>query len=420
MMKPLSFLAFDFGATNGRSILGTLKDSKLFLKEISRFPNSIFLLRGKYYWNIFSLYDELKRAIALCAKENITLDAIGIDTWGVDFVLLDAQGDILGLPRAYRDPYTQGIQSKYFKYVPAEEVYGKTGIQFMDFNSLFQLFALKEECSPLLEAAQSLLFMPDALTYLLTDEKICEYTIASTSQLLNPHTKQIERGLLDTIGVSPSLFPKLVQPGTVVGTLTDEICRETGIGKIPVVAVAGHDTGSAVAAVPAEDERFAYLSSGTWSLMGIEVNKPIINETSFQLNYTNEGGVEGTTRFLKNIPGMWLLERCRKEWEKTGAVYNYADLITMDEKSAPFRCLINPSHPSFANPASMTDAIVNYCRHTHQPEPSTAIEFARCIFESLALTYKDTLDNIKALAPFSIERLHVIGGGSQNKLLNQF
>jgi rhamnulokinase len=258
------------------------------------------------------------------------------------------------------------------------------------------------------------------LTYLLTGEKICEYTIASTSQLLNPHTKQIERGLLDAVGISSSLFPKLVQPGTIVGTLTGEICKETGIGKIPVVAVAGHDTGSAVAAVPAGDGHFAYLSSGTWSLMGIEVNEPIINQTSFRLNYTNEGGVEGTTRFLKNIPGMWLLESCRREWEKAGTVYNYADLIAMDENSAPFHSLINPSHPSFTNPASMTAAIVDYCRHTRQPEPSTAIEFARCIFESLALTYKDTLENIKALAPFTIEKLHVIGGGSQNKLLNRF
>jgi rhamnulokinase len=420
MKKPLYFLAFDFGATSGRSILGTLKDSKLLLKEITRFPNSIFLLRGKYYWNIFSLYDEIKRAMTLCMKEDIKLDAIGIDTWGVDFVLLDAQGDILGLPRAYRDPYTQGASSNYFKYMSAEEVYGKTGIQFMDFNSLFQLFALKEGCSPVLETAHSLLFMPDAFTYLLTGEKICEYTIASTSQLLNPHTKQIEWGLLDAIGVSSSLFPKLVQPGTIVGTLTDEVCRETGIGKIPVVAVAGHDTGSAVAAIPAGDERFAYLSSGTWSLMGIEVNEPIINETSFRLNYTNEGGVEGTTRFLKNIPGMWLLESCRREWEKTGTVYNYADLMDMDENSDSFRSLINPKHPSFANPASMTGAITDYCRHTRQPEPSTAIEFARCIFESLALTYKDTLNNIKALAPFPIERLHVIGGGSQNRLLNRF
>ncbi|KAA6349086.1 L-Rhamnulokinase [termite gut metagenome] len=358
--------------------------------------------------------------MTLCMKENIKLDAIGIDTWGVDFVLLDAQGELLGLPRAYRDPYTKGIPAKYFKQVPAEEVYGKTGIQFMDFNSLFQLFALKEECSSVLETAHSLLFMPDALTYLLTGEKICEYTIASTSQILNPHTKQIERGLLDAIGVSSSLFPRIVQPGTVAGTLTDEVCKETGIGKIPVIAVAGHDTGSAVAAVPAGDERFAYLSSGTWSLMGIEVNEPIINETSFRLNYTNEGGVEGTTRFLKNIPGLWLLESCRKEWEKAGTVYNYADLITRNEDSASFRSLINPNHSSFVNPASMTGAIIDYCRHTRQSEPSTAVEFARCIFESLALTYKNTLDNIKALAPFPIERLHVIGGGSQNKLLNRF
>jgi rhamnulokinase len=415
-----TFLAFDLGATSGRSIVGTLDNGTISLTELTRFPNTMFRLRGKYYWNIFGLYAEMKKAIALCAKDGIHPDAIGIDTWGVDFALLDVQGDILGLPRAYRDPHTQGIQPHFFERLSAKAVYEKTGIQFMDFNSLFQLFALKRAQSPQLEAATSLLFMPDALTYMLTGKKVCEYTIASTSQLLNPRTGTIEHSFLASADVSPALIAGMVQPGTVVGTLTDEIMNETGAGKIPVIAVAGHDTASAIAAVPAADERFAYLSSGTWSLMGIETKAPIINDSSFALNYTNEGGVEGTTRFLKNITGMWLLEECRREWDKTETSYSYTELTAMANTATAFQSLINPNHPSFANPESMTAAIVDYCNHTAQPAPATPAEFARCIFESLALAYKYTLENLKTFATFNIEKLHVIGGGSQNTLLNQF
>ncbi|MDR3329398.1 MAG: rhamnulokinase [Prevotellaceae bacterium] len=417
-MKPLHLLAFDLGATSGRSMLGTLKDSKFSLREVTRFPNAMFSLHGKSYWNIFSLYDELKKGIAACVKEGVALDAVGIDTWGVDFALLDSRGDFLSLPRAYRDPYTQGIQPKYFERISSKAVYEKTGIQFMDFNSLFQLFALSRELSPVLAAAKSLLFMPDALTYMLCGKKICEYTIASTSQLLNPRTKQIEASLLEAMGLSASLLQPITQPATVVGTLTEEVQRETGAGPVPVVAVAGHDTGSAIAAVPADSERFAYLSSGTWSLMGIEVKEPIINDSSFALNYTNEGGVEGTTRFLKNITGMWLLEECRREWAKAGSATGYAELTALAEAS-PFRSAVDPDDPSLAKPASMTAAIADCCRRTGQPAPATQAEFARCIFESLARKYKLTLENLKALAPFAIERLHVIGGGSQNALLNR-
>jgi rhamnulokinase len=417
-MNPLHFLAFDLGATSGRAILGTLAGGQLSLQELTRFPNAMLALHGKCYWNIYSLYAELKNGIAACIQRGVQPDAIGIDTWGVDFVLFGKQGEALSLPRAYRDPYTKGVQQQYFQRVPAKEVYEKTGIQFMDFNTLFQLYALKKENPTLLKAAQSLLFMPDALSYLLTGKKVCEHTIASTGQLLNPRTKQIERSLLDAIDVPVSLFQPPVQPGTVVGALLDEVCRETGARPVPVVAVAGHDTAAAIAAIPAGNERFAYLSSGTWSLMGIEVKAPVIDDVSFRLNYTNEGGVEGATLFLKNITGLWLLEECRREWQKAGVPCGYAGLQDMAEASS-FHSLIDPDDPLFAHPESMTGAIAAYCTRTQQPAPDAPAEFARCIFASLAQKYKHTLDDIKTIAPHPIERLHVIGGGSQNRLLNR-
>lgn len=317
-MKKHNFLAFDIGATSGRAVLVSLMNGKFEMRELHRFPNNLLELHGKYYWNIYNLYEELKKSLSLCAREDIPVDSIGIDTWGVDFGYLASDGSLLGLPRAYRDPYTEGALEEYFRLVPREEVYRLTGIQFMNFNSLFQLFrARKEDFAPL-KNAEEILFIPDLLSYLLTGKKVCEYTDASTSQLLNPVTKQFEPSLLEAAGVSPSIVRQVVMPGTLVGELTDVLAEETGIGKIPVIAVAGHDTASAVAAVPARDEHFAYLSSGTWSLMGIETEQPIITEESYRNNFTNEGGIEGTTRFLKNITGMWLLEQCRKEWEKAG------------------------------------------------------------------------------------------------------
>jgi len=419
-MKNKSFLAFDIGATSGRSILGTLDNGRLQMKELTRFSNQMLQIGNHFHWNIYSLFEYLKAALIAVNKEGVKISSIGIDTWGVDFALIANDGAILGAPYAYRDPHTDGMPDKYFSIVPREKVYDLTGIQVMNFNSLYQLFALKQANSSLLEAASEMLFMPDALAYLLTGNKVVEYTIASTSQILNPRTKQFEAQLLEAAGVAPSILGDLVISGHVVGTLTDALADESELGKVPVIAVAGHDTASAVAAVPAENERFAYLSSGTWSLMGIEVKDAIINDETYTLNFTNEGGIEGTTRFLKNITGMWLLEQCLKEWKKEGITYAYEKLVHIAESAPAFQSLIDPDHASFANPASMTKAIREYCIASGQIAPETHAEFVRCIFESLSLKYKSILEKLIDLAPFAIEKLHVIGGGSKNPLLNQW
>lgn len=414
------FLAFDLGATSGRTIIGSLSDGKVEIKELTRFPNAIVEIQGKYYWNLMSLYQSLKEGLMACHKEGIVPDSIGIDTWGVDVVPIAADGSLLAMPRSYRDPYTVGMPERFFQTIPREEVYKKTGIQIMNFNTLFQMFAANEENYLPLKYSKNLLFMPDALSYLLTGNKVCEYTIASTSQILNPRDKDFDKELIEAAGFSPDVFSKPVMPGTFIGTLNDNLANETHLGKINVVAVAGHDTASAVAAVPSLDEEFAYLSSGTWSLMGIEVKNPIITQESYEMNFTNEGGVDGTTRFLKNICGMWILEQCRKEWESMGKNYSYPDIVVMAEHAEPFKVFIQPDDPSFANPTSMLKAIEDFCRKTGQDVVDDDAQIIRCIFESLALRYREVLDNLKRLASFPIRRLHIIGGGSKNRLLNQF
>ncbi len=419
-MEKKNFLAFDLGATSGRTILGSLENGHLTIKELTRFPNIMIHLHDKYFWSIYALYGALKQGLCAAAEEKIPIESIGIDTWGVDFAYLGEDGTILGLPRAYRDPYTNGVPDEFFRSVSRKEVYDLTGIQIMNFNSLYQLYAAGKEPSSAFKAAAGALFMPDALSYLLSGKKVCEYTIASTSQALNPRTKCFEEKLLQVSGVNGKFFPPIVMPGTIIGVLTDTVAKDTGLGKVKVVAVAGHDTASAIVSVPAENERFAYLSSGTWSLMGIEVKEPVITEDSYKMNFTNEGGVEGTTRFLKNITGMWLLEQCRKEWSGSGKEYTYPELVEMARSAGAFRSLIDSDDPLFANPGSMPAAIADYCRRTGQPVPEQDSEFVRCIFESLALKYRWVLDNIVKVAPFPIEKLHVIGGGSQNNLLNQW
>ena len=419
-MKIHNFLAFDLGATSGRSVIGTLRDGRIETRELTRFPNGIIELHGKFYWNLLGLYEHLKEGLAACAREGITPDSIGIDTWGVDVVPIGSDGSILGMPRAYRDPYTDGAPEKFFEIVSREEVYDKTGIQIMNFNTLYQIFAaVQEGYTPIVEAKR-LLFIPDALSYMLTGKEVCEYTIASTSQILNPRTSLLEASLLEAAGVKGDIFPDVQLPGNVIGSLTDALAEETRIGKVDVVAVAGHDTASAVAAVPAENERFAYLSSGTWSLMGIETREPIINSDSFRHNFTNEGGVDGTTRFLKNICGMWILEQCRKEWEREGKNYSYPEIVEMANSAEPFVSFINPDDASFANPQSMLRAIEAFCLRTEQPVPQNDTQIIRTIFESLALRYREVLEILEGMAPFAIDVLHIIGGGSKNRLLNQF
>lgn len=419
-MQKHTFLAFDLGATSGRSIVGTLTDGKVEIKELTRFPNGIVELHGRYYWNLMGLYRALKEGLVACHREGIVPQSIGIDTWGVDVVPIAADGSILSMPRSYRDPYTAGMPERYFEKISREKVYQKTGIQIMNFNTLFQVYAGMETGYTPLKQAEELLFMPDALAYMLTGKRTCECTIASTSQILNPWTKEFDKELLEAAGVKPSIFRKPVLSGTVVGPLTDALAKETGIGKVNVVSVAGHDTASAVAAVPAWDTHFAYLSSGTWSLMGIETQEPIITPETYEMNYTNEGGVEGTTRFLNNICGMWILEQCRKEWASKGKNYSYPEIVEMAMSAEPFKAFIQPDDASFANPASMLEAINAFCQRTGQPALENDAQVVRCIFESLALRYREVLEGLDRVAPFPIERLHIIGGGSKNHLLNQF
>ena len=413
------FFAVDLGATSGRTIIGSLSDGKFELEELTRFDNNLIEQGGHFYWDIYALYLEIIKGLKIVAQRKIEIASIGIDTWGVDFVCIGEDEAILRNPRAYRDPITFDAKDDYLRHVVSpREVYDTTGIQLMNFNSLFQLYAMRREGNAALKHAQKILFLPDALSWMLTGNEVCEYTIASTSQLLDPRTKQLDERLLASVGLSRSKFGKMVKPGTLIGTLTDEVQQMTGLGAVPVIAVAGHDTGSAVAAVPAKDERFAYLSSGTWSLMGIETKDAIINEDSYEKNFTNEGGVEGTTRFLKNICGMWIYERCRKEW--TNAPKSHTELQAEAMEQPAFRSLIDPDDALFANPSSMVDAIQQYCRETGQYVPEGYAQICRCIFDSLALRYRQVFKWLQEFASFPIETLHIIGGGSLNNYLNQF
>ena len=423
MEQPSYYFAVDLGATSGRTIIGNIdgKTSSLKLEELTRFPNNLIEQGGHYYWDIHALYFEMIRGLKEAARRQLNIVSIGIDTWGVDFVCIGEDNAILRNPRAYRDPITFEAMDDYLHHIMSQhDVYDITGIQFMNFNSLFQFHAMQREGNAALKHAKKILFVPDALSWMLTGKMVCEYTIASTSQMLDPRTKEIDERLLQSVGLRRDMFGHMVQPGTTIGTLTEDIQRLTGLGAIPVVAVAGHDTGSAVAAVPAKNEQFAYLSSGTWSLMGIETKEAIISSLSFERNFTNEGGIEGTTRFLKNICGMWLYERCRLEWPEEVQRLPHPELQGQAMTVEPFRSLINPDDAMFAAPQSMIGAIQQYCRDTQQPVPQTTAEICRCIFDSLALRYRQVFEWLKEFADFDIKALHVIGGGSLNKYLNQF
>lgn len=417
-MDKKYFFAVDLGATSGRTIVGTLDEGKVVLEELTRFDNNLIEANGHFYWDIYALYFEIIKGLKAAKQRDLCITSIGIDTWGVDFVCVAEDGSV-SQPIAYRDPHTFDAMDDYLENVMSrEKVYDVTGIQFMNFNSIFQLYAMKRAGNSALKNAQKILFIPDALSYMLTGNMVCEYTIASTAQLLDPRTGQLDPRLLASVGLTQSKFGRMVNPGDLVGALTADVQKQTGYGAIPVIAVAGHDTGSAVAAVPARNEKFAYLSSGTWSLMGIETKEAIINHVSYERNFTNEGGIEGTTRFLKNICGMWLYERCRKEW--TDAPKSHPALIAEAMKQPAFQSIINPDDACFANPSSMVDAIQTYCKETDQHVPQGYAEICRCIFDSLALRYRQVFSYLTEMASFPIEVLHIIGGGSLNDNLNQF
>lgn len=419
-MTNYQYLAFDIGAGSGRAILGTLDGCKVTLEEIHRFPNEMILRDGHYYWDINKLFGELMTGLRICVKKlNVIPVSIGIDTWGVDFGLLDGNNQLIGNPFAYRDSLTEEAMEQVFKSIRPKELYSKTGIQFMRFNTLFQLWALKKKFPNLLLQADKLLFVPDLLGYLFTGNVFSEYTIASTSQLLNPKTRNWYPDLLIRLGLPIHVLEDIVEPGTQIGTLKPGILSELGINPISLIAVGAHDTASAIAAIPAEGRNWAYISSGTWSLMGIETDEPILSDDSFKYLFTNEGGVGKKIRYLKNITGLWLLQECKKIWDKDGET-PYSELIGQCKKVKAFRSLIDPDDPMFMNPENMPAAISEYCRKTGQAVPETQAEFARCIFESLALKYRDVLGQLMQVSPHPIEKIHMIGGGSLNAMLCQF
>ncbi|HOI45482.1 MAG TPA: rhamnulokinase family protein [Candidatus Aminicenantes bacterium] len=419
-MKKLRYLAFDLGAESGRAILGSLSGRRLEFQEIHRFPNAPQKILGHLHWNIFSLLDEIKTALRICAAEFTPRpESLAVDTWGVDFGLLGRDGSVLGLPYSYRDLRTQGAMEEYFKLVPPSMVYELTGIQFMPFNSLFQLFVMSRAKSPILESASGLLFMPDLFNYLLTGRKATEFTIASTSQLLDPRTRTWNAELFNVMHIDPRIMQEVLRPGTTLAPLQRDIAAEAAMDDIPVVATAGHDTGAAVAAVPAEGDRWAYISSGTWSLVGVELDRPVITEESRDANFTNEGGVEGRIRFLKNVTGLWLVQQCRKAWAKD-RTWSYGELAQAASEAPAFQALIDPDAPDFLSPADMPEAIRDYCRRTGQTAPETESAFIRCILESLALKYRLVLDQLQRILGYPLRRIHIIGGGSRNGLLCQF
>ncbi|MFQ7055475.1 MAG: rhamnulokinase [Alistipes sp.] len=408
------FVGVDLGATSGRVILATLCGDGIALEVLHRFPNRLLSIGGKYYWNIYSLYEEILHGLTLAGQRRIPVDSIGIDTWGVDMACVAADGTLAGLPRATATPMPTG-----FPVLPENTPAGSVPphrYQIMNFNSLFsssrtrgcRRWKMPRRC-----------FHARRAVVLLTGEKVCEYTILSTSQFMDPRTREIDGLLLREAGVDPALFPRVVMPGRRIGALCDAVARQTGLGAVPVVAVAGHDTASAVAAVPARNGCFAYLSSGTWSLMGIEVREPIITEESYAMNFTNEGGVDGTVRFLKNITGMWLLEQCRAVWSRQGREYSYEEIVRMTEGAAPSPGVIDPDAAEFAAPTDMPQAIRAWCAAHGVPSPADDAALMRLIFDSLAAKYAEVLGKLRRLAPFEIECLHVIGGGAQNDLLNR-
>lgn len=411
-------LAFDFGASSGRAILGIFDGEKIELREIHRFSNDPVQINGTVYWDVQRLFFEIKQGI-LKAKEAGGFDSIGIDTWGVDFGLLRKDGTLVENPVHYRDSRNEGMVEKAQKYMSKERMYDITGIQFMDFNTIFQLLSLKENRPYILEEADTLLFMPDLLGYMLSGVKSTEYSIATTSQMVNLETKDWSEEILDTFGIDKRLLTPIAPTGAVIGQLSDEICEELGVPKADIVSVAAHDTQSAITAAPCEYDDFAFISCGTWSLFGTEVEKPIINEVSKKLNVTNEGGYGYTTAFLKNICGLWLIQESRRQWMREGTEYSYAELEKLALECEPFKCFIDPDAPEFAPMGNLPKRVKEYCRKTGQYIPQTVGEIMRCIYESLALKYRYTFDGIKECTGKNYDRIHVMGGGTKDKLLLQ-
>ena len=420
-MKKLSLLGFDFGASSGRAMLGTLEDGKLSIQEIHRFSNDPVILAGRFVWDVPRLFYEMKQALLKLSRSGVKVDAIGIDTWGVDYGLLDKKGHLLGLPTHYRDARTEGMREKVRAVVPDAELFARTGIAFNIFNTLYQLCAMRDEGDPTLDIAADLLFMPDLLAYLLTGKKGTDYTMASTSAMLNPYTRTWDLELLGKLGIPTGMLGEVKLPGEIRGTLLPEIARECGVNEIPVIAVGGHDTASAVAAVPARDGDFAYISSGTWSLLGAELKAPLCEEGVMNASYTNEGGVDGSIRLLKNIMGLWIIQECKREWDRRSDAVGFAELVEMAMKAPAFKAMIDVDDECFLAPGDMPARIQAYCEKTGQAVPKGRGEISRVVYEGLALKYRWAIERLERdMLKKPVKALHIVGGGSKNVLLNRF
>ena len=423
-MSKSVFLAIDLGAESGRLMAGLWNGKHLRLEEVHRFPNRPVQLADTLRWDVLRIWSEIQDGLALAAKKyGKSIVSVGADTWGVDYVLLDRRGEMLGQPFHYRDIRTNGVMPQAFRKVPRNEIFAQTGLQFMQLNTLFQLLAAKQATPELLDRADCLLFMPDFIHWALCGSMVAEFTIASTSQCLNPITRAWSTSLLKKFGLPTRIFPEVILPGSLLGSVRQKVAETTGLRRARVVAPPAHDTASAVAGVPTRSTgkpNWAYLSSGTWSLMGVEVDKASLSPRTQELNLTNEGGLDGTYRLLKNIMGLWLVQQCKRAFDSRGAKYDYAQLAKMASNAAPLRSLVDPDDPRFLNPPDMPKAIQDFCRQTDQAIPKTPAELIRCAYESLALKYRQVLGWLEELTGNRIEVIHIVGGGSQSQILNQF
>jgi rhamnulokinase len=410
------YLAFDLGAESGRAVLAHLQSGILTTEEVHRFPNEPVAYGGSLHWDVARLWFEVRTALARLGE--VELASIGVDAWGVDYALLGESGDLLQNPYHYRDRRTEGIMEEVIGEVGREEIYEATGVQFMPINTLYQLFAARRQTPTLLEAAKYLLTIPDLFHYWLTGNAVCEFTNATTTQMVDPLKRQWAVGLMQRLELPASLPAPIVEPGSILGTLLPDVVGDTSLADALVIAPASHDTGSAVAAISAR-EGTAFLSSGTWSLLGTELDSPVITPDALRLNFTNEGGVNGTTRLLKNVMGLWMLQGCRHCWAAQGHSYDYPELIEVAARETPFRHLVDPDDESFLRPTDMLAAIDKFCIRTHQPVPQEPGAYVRAVLESLAFKYRVVLRNLEHVSGKRIEQIRIIGGGSKNRLLNQ-
>lgn len=416
MEKENRVLAFDFGASSGRAMLGIYDGNTIKIEEIHRFANEPVIVNGTMYWDILRLFHEIKQGL-IKAKHCGGFDSIGIDTWGVDFGIIDEHGDLIENPVHYRDDRTKGMLEKSFERIPKDEFYNITGNQFMEINTAFQLLSLIEKRPYILEKADNILLIPDLLNYMLTGIKTTEYSIASTTQLLDARKGIWSDKVIESLNIPKKLFTEIIPTGTKIGQISDELCKELEIQKSDVIAVAGHDTQSALVSVPTEEDDFIFISCGTWSLFGTELEKPLINDMSSKYNITNEGGYEGKASFLKNIIGLWLIQESRRQWIKEGKEFEFGDLEKMANVAEPFKCFIDLDAPEFIPAGNIPKRIREFCRRTGQKSPETEGEIVRCINESLALKYRYELGKIKECTGKKYENIYMIGGGIQSKLL---